>query len=50
MGERFGREQTWVYLWLILVDVRQKNTNSVKQLSFSEKNKVAKKKINLDLV
>ena len=24
MGVRFGREGTWVYLWLILLDVWQK--------------------------
>jgi len=35
---RFGREGTWVYLWLILVDVlNRKPQNSVKQLSFNLK-------------
>ena len=32
MGERFGREGTLVYLWLILVDVWQKTTKFCKAI------------------
>ena len=32
MGGRFGREGTWVYLWLILVDVWQKTTKLYKAI------------------
>jgi len=32
MGQRFGREGTWVYLWLILIDVRQKTTKFCKAI------------------
>ena len=32
MGERFWREGTWVYLWLILVDVWQKTTTFCKAI------------------
>ena len=34
-GGRFKRKGTWVCLWLILIDVWQKQQNSVKQLSFN---------------
>ena len=34
---RFGWEGTWVYLWLILVDVRREPQNSVKQISLIKK-------------
>ena len=37
MRGRFGREEIWVYLWLILVDVWQKTTKTVQQLSFNLK-------------
>ena len=36
-GGRFKRERTYVHLWLIHVDVWQKPTNTVKQLSFIKK-------------
>ena len=36
-GGRFKREGTDVHLWLIHVDAQQKSSNTVKQLSFSEK-------------
>jgi len=32
MGESFGREGAWVYLWLILVDVWQKTTKFYKAI------------------
>ena len=32
MGGRFGKEGTWVYLGLILVDVRQKTTKFCKAI------------------
>ena len=41
MGGRTGREETWVYLWLILVDVWQQPTQHCKanilQLKISKK-------------
>ena len=37
MGERFKSEDTYVYLWVIHVDVWQKPTNTAKQLSFIKK-------------
>jgi len=40
-GGRFKRERTYVYLWLIHVDVWQKPTNSEKQISIF-KNKLIK--------
>ena len=44
MGGRFGREETWVYLWLILVDLWQKTTKFGKAIILQfKKNKVAKK-------
>ena len=43
MGGRFGKEATWVYLWLILVDVWQKTTKFCKAIILQlKKNKVAK--------
>ena len=39
MGGRPGREGTWVYLWLILVDVWQKNTKLCKVIILQLKNK-----------
>ena len=30
MGGRFGREEAWVHLWLILADLRQKTTKFCK--------------------
>jgi len=36
-GGSLGREGTWVYLRLILVDVCRKQENPVKQLSFQLK-------------
>ena len=39
VGERFKREGTYVYLWLIHADVWQKPTQCVKQLSFNRKKK-----------
>ena len=36
-GRRFKRERMYVYLWLIHVEVSQKATNSIKQLSFNKK-------------
>ena len=35
MGGIFEKEETYVYLWLIHVEVWQKTINSVKQLSFN---------------
>ena len=35
MGGRLGREGTWVCLWLILIDVRQKTTKFHKAIQFS---------------
>ena len=32
IGRRCGREGTWVYLWLILVEVRQKTTKFCKAI------------------
>ena len=32
IGGRSGREGTWVYLWLILVEVRQKTTKFCKAI------------------
>ena len=37
VGERFNREGTYVYLWLIHVEVDRKQQYSVKQLSFNKK-------------
>jgi len=37
MGERFNSEDTYVYLWVIHVDVWQKPINTAKQLSFIKK-------------
>ena len=37
MGGRTGREETWVYLWLILVDVWQKNTKFCKAIILQSK-------------
>ena len=34
MGGRSGREGTWVYLWLIPVDVQQKTTKFWKAIIF----------------
>ena len=36
-GGRFKKEGIYVYLWLIHVEVWQKQQNSVKQLSFNKK-------------
>ena len=38
MGGRPWREGTWVYLWLILVDVWQKNTKLCKVIILQLKN------------
>ena len=38
----------YVYLWLIHVEVWQKQQNSVKQLSFNKKNKLILKRIKPD--
>ena len=35
MGRRFKREGIYVHLWLIHIEVRQKQQNSVKELSFN---------------
>ena len=35
MGRRFKRDGIYVYLWLIFTEVRQKQQNSVKGLSFN---------------
>ena len=40
MGRRFGREGTWVYLWLILIDVWQKATKFCKAIILWSKNKL----------
>ena len=44
MDRRFRRKGTWVYLWLILAGVGQKNTKFCKATIFQLKNEVAKKK------
>ena len=38
MGGNFRRERTWVYLWLILVDIRQKTTKFCKAIILQLKN------------
>ena len=44
MGRRFKREETNVYLWLIMLMFDRRQQNSVKQLSFNLKiNKFLKK-------
>ena len=43
IGGRFQREGTWVYLWLILVDVWQKTTKFCKATIFQLKNKLKRK-------
>jgi len=43
MGEWFKREGTYVYLWLIYVDVWQKTTKSYKAIILQFKNKLKKK-------
>ena len=41
IGRRFKREGTWVYLWLILVEVQQKTTKFCKAIILQlKKNKV----------
>ena len=46
VGGKFKREGTYVYLWLIQVEVWQKKQqNSVKQLCFKKKNKLKKELI-----
>ena len=51
MGREVWEERTWVYLWLILVDVRQKTTKFCKAiiLQFNNLKKInlTKKKKNL---
>ena len=44
MKGRFRREGTWVYLWLILVDVRQKTTKFCKAIILQLKNLSGKKR------
>ena len=44
MAGRFGREGTWVYLWLIFVDVQQKTRKFCKAVILQLKNKMAKKR------
>ena len=39
MGGRSGKRGTWVHLWLILVDVRQKTTKFCKAIILQLKNK-----------
>ena len=46
MGGRFKREGTYVYLWLILVDVWQKPTQYCKAIIFQLKIKIEFKKRN----
>ena len=46
MDRRFRRKGTWVYLWLILAGVGQKNTKFCNATIFQLKNEVAKKKKN----
>ena len=38
MGGRSGRQETWVYLWLILVDIWQKTTKFCKAIILQLKN------------
>ena len=45
VGGRFGREGTWVYLWLILVDVWPKKKNSINSYPSIKKKKLEKKEI-----
>ena len=43
MGKRFKREGTYAYLWLVHVDVWQKNNNTILQINYSPiKNKQIK--------
>ena len=44
MGEGFRREGTYVYLWLIHVDVWQKPTQCCKAIVLQSKKKKKKKK------
>ena len=44
MGGRFKREGTYVYLWLIHVDIWQKTTKFCKAIILQLKNKLKKKK------
>ena len=44
MGGRLKREGTYVYLWLIHVDVLQKTTKFYKAIILQLKNKLIKKK------
>ena len=39
MGGRFGREEAWVHLWLILADLRQKTTKFCKAVILQLKKK-----------
>ena len=48
MGGRFKREGTYVYLWLIHVDIWQKTTKFCKAIILQLKNKLKKKKIEPD--
>ena len=43
VGERFKREGTYVYLWLIHVDVWQKTTQFCKAIILQLKHKLIKK-------
>jgi len=45
MGRRFRRERTYVYLWLIHVDVWQKPTQYWKAISSNKKRKKMKQRI-----
>ena len=45
-SKNLGRERTWVYLWLILVDVRQKTTKFCKAIILQLKNLSGKRKKN----
>ena len=44
MEGRIRREGTWVYLWLIFVDVQQKTRKFCKAVILQLKNKMAKKR------
>ena len=50
MGGRFKRERTYVYLWLIYVDVWQKTTQFYKAIILQLKNKFIKKKKDISVV
>ena len=49
MGGRFKREGTYIYLWLIHVDVWQKPTQFYKAIILQLKNKFKIKKVILEI-